>query len=592
MKRALFILAAIIVFAAPASSQKKSTGTSPSKHISIGKQSGQPASSATEGGAGKVKGGTSQPKYVKITRQVTKLPSLEIIDDSTWFSDFDGDRNIDGNETFTIHLTLVNNGPGPGTGLKALVSEKNNLTGITYNPEVILGNLDSGMTRHIEIPVFATADLSSSSAEFSVKISEANGFGTGVYSILLSTQAFRPPDVRVVDLTSRDSANIVKVQPFSVNVLVQNLGQGIAHGVEASLLLPKDVLVLSEKQSLKTAALDPGQTLDGKFDLVVKESFAGDSIPVKVRVREKYGIYAHDTLVWLAVRQKAGKKMIVQGSEQPSSVEIVKGSLSSDVDKNIPASGRIHSNRFALVIGNEHYRNAGSNEEDVIYAINDAGIFYKYARTTMGIPELNCILLRDATSGEMITNIRNIIERVKLRPDSAELVIFYAGHGFPDIESQAPFLVPVDGDVSNLQTTISLASVYGQLAATGAKRITVFLDACFSGGGRGEYGLLAQTRMAKIAPKQETLGGRMVVFSAATGTQVANPYPEQKHGMFTYFLLKKIQESKGRCTYGDLFDFLKFNVNENSLILNRQAQQPDIQTSSDAEGVWRNWSFN
>jgi hypothetical protein len=35
--------------------------------------------------------------------------------------------------------------------------------------------------------------------------------------------------------------------------------------------------------------------------------------------------------------------------------------------------------------------------------------------------------------------------------------------------------------------------------------------------------------------------GNMVVFSAAQGDETAYPNNDEKHGMFTYFLLKKLQ---------------------------------------------------
>ena len=80
--------------------------------------------------------------------------------------------------------------------------------------------------------------------------------------------------------------------------------------------------------------------------------------------------------------------------------------------------------------------------------------------------------------------------------------------------------------------------------------MTVFLDACFSGGGR-EAGLIA-SRGIKVTPKKDGLTGNIVVFSATSADQTAMSYKEKHHGMFTYFLLKKLQESNGVCTYKEL----------------------------------------
>ncbi len=51
--------------------------------------------------------------------------------------------------------------------------------------------------------------------------------------------------------------------------------------------------------------------------------------------------------------------------------------------------------------------------------------------------------------------------------------------------------------------------------------------------------------------------------------------------MFTYYLLKKIQETKGEVDYQSLIDYLKEKVNEQSLISNFKHQNPQIIISND-----------
>ena len=58
----------------------------------------------------------------------------------------------------------------------------------------------------------------------------------------------------------------------------------------------------------------------------------------------------------------------------------------------------------------------------------------------------------------------------------------------------------------------------------------------------------------KIKPKEETIAGNMVVFASSSGNESSGIYREQQHGYFTYFLLKKLQETKGELheKYGKL----------------------------------------
>ena len=65
------------------------------------------------------------------------------------------------------------------------------------------------------------------------------------------------------------------------------------------------------------------------------------------------------------------------------------------------------------------------------------------------------------------------------------------------------------------------------------------MDACFSGAQRGE-GMLISARGIALKTKQEIPQGNLIVFSAASDDQTAFPYKEKGHGLFTYYLLKKL----------------------------------------------------
>ena len=87
--------------------------------------------------------------------------------------------------------------------------------------------------------------------------------------------------------------------------------------------------------------------------------------------------------------------------------------------------------------------------------------------------------------------------------------------------------------------------------------------------------------------KEEKPQGNLVVFSAASGAETAYPYKEKGHGMFTYFLLKKLQETKGVVTLGELSDYITTNVKRQSVVTNRKAQAPTVMVSSSMENNWK-----
>jgi hypothetical protein len=263
----------------------------------------------------------------------------------------------------------------------------------------------------------------------------------------------------------------------------------------------------------------------------------------------------------------------------------------SGVDVNIPENTKV-TNRYALIIGNEDYQSMQrtlNSEQNVAFAVNDATVFRDYAIKTLGVEQENITFLTNATAGQMSQQIDKVCKMLSKLGNKAELIVYYAGHGYPDENTKVPYLIPVDVSASNLEMGIKLNDLYKNLSATNAKRIVVFLDACFTGGGRTS-GLLA-SRGIKVVPKEDALYGNIVVVSASSGLQSALPYQNEKHGMFSYYLLKKMQQSKGNTTLGDLFTFLKENVSLQSLKINNKEQDPTINFSLAVEKEYNSWNF-
>ena len=112
-----------------------------------------------------------------------------------------------------------------------------------------------------------------------------------------------------------------------------------------------------------------------------------------------------------------------------------------------------------------------------------------------------------------------------------------------------------------------------------ASQVIVILDACFSGTQRGEN-MLYSARGVALKAKKGIPTGNVVVLSAAQGDETAYPYSEQKHGLFTYYLLKKLKETKGECSLGELSQYVTSEVSKKSIIVNRKPQTPTVSAPS------------
>ena len=259
----------------------------------------------------------------------------------------------------------------------------------------------------------------------------------------------------------------------------------------------------------------------------------------------------------------------------------------SDVDRNIPSAKEENSNTFAVIIANENYR----REKKVDFAHNDGEVFRQYCLQALGLPESNVHCVKDATLNDFRAEMDWLSQVSDAYNGEARLIVYYAGHGVPDEKTLTSYLLPVDGYSSNINTGYKLADMYSSLSAYPAKSVMVFLDACFSGAKR-DGDMLASARGVAIKTKPATPKGNMVVLSAASGDETAYKYDEKSHGMFTYFLLKKIQEGGADTTLGELADYITMNVGRKSVVINMKPQTPTVSVSSELSSQWRKLTFN
>ncbi|MBQ8066015.1 MAG: leucine-rich repeat protein [Prevotella sp.] len=264
--------------------------------------------------------------------------------------------------------------------------------------------------------------------------------------------------------------------------------------------------------------------------------------------------------------------------------------VTSEVDSLIPYGSRLRPNTYALIIGNQNYRYAS----DVPYAIHDARVFSDYCKKTLGIPAVNVHIAEDATKQMILEEeLNDWLLSIPDREDK-RLIVYYAGHGVPDVKNKnKAYLLPTDVRGTSPQRGIALDELYKSLGDLAFERVSVFLDACFSGVNRNNEGVADGLRGVEIEAEEATFsGGNVVVFSAAQGNETAQGYPAQGHGLFTYFLLREIRYSLGDITYGLLSDALKANVSQQAQLLKmRKRQTPATNTSGDLHDSWRQLSF-
>ncbi|MCD8388174.1 MAG: caspase family protein [Bacteroidales bacterium] len=268
------------------------------------------------------------------------------------------------------------------------------------------------------------------------------------------------------------------------------------------------------------------------------------------------------------------------GGKAKREQKVIKGG-GSDVDIDIPETKKASEKTFAVIIANEDYEMVAT----VPMASNDGDAFRKYCNKTLGLPEKNIKYYSNASYGHMLRAMKDLKNIAAAYNGDLNVIFYYAGHGVPDESTKDAFLLPIDAEGTTTAGCYSLKKLYEELESLDANLVTVFLDACFSGAKR-EGGMLASARGIALKPKAEAPKGRMVVFSAASDEETAMAYDEKKHGLFTYYLLKKLQQTKGNVTLSELGDYLKTEVARTASVENSKPQHPTVAPSAAILDDW------
>lgn len=511
---------------------------------------------------------------------------LNVVPGTLQFVDQDNNNVIDANETCKIRFQISNTGRGDGYGCVARTTITGDDQGISIS-DVRLPVIPVGAKQWVEIPISANAYTQTGEVALSIVVDEPNGFGTEQIKSTIGTHKLKTPFINVVSYKVLGSATgtLERRKPFTLQIIVQNTDQGTAENVKVNVSTPNNVnRIGGDVASVTVAQLRAGESRTFEYELIANQE-AAEQMNIQIALSERHGRYAQSADIPLQFGQHIGSSIALNVERYDHEVEIKKASLISAVDENIPVTNKKNTNTFAVIIANEEYQSVAS----VPYAINDGNIFREYCVKTLGIPEKQVKYVPNATGNQIKAQV-NWLQNICEAFEDAQVIFYYAGHGIPDESSRTAYLLPVDGIGTDVSTGYKLDDLYSALGNIPTKNVTVFMDACFSGSKR-EQGMLASARGVAIKARSGMPQGNMVVFSAAQGDETAYPNNEEKHGMFTYFLLKKLQETKGDVTLYELGEYIKTNVSQQSILLNGKSQTPCVTPSASLDASWREWKL-
>lgn len=368
----------------------------------------------------------------------------------------------------------------------------------------------------------------------------------------------------------------------------------IASAVEAR---PKLVTIRLTGTSYEDIEMTIGNT--GRTEIIsmlpYEFKLSQDELPVRLKFRsDNYQYYQIDIPtkpyddcghVYLLKINESAQTSITRTNQQPAEQQPrqtpIKGIDTSHGINAAPYTGAKAENTFAIIIANEEYEMATHVE----MANNDGLAVKEYFTKTLGLTDKQILFYPNATFGKMNKAIKDMKSIAAAYNGNINLLVYYAGHGIPDNATKDAYLMPVDADGTDVSVCYSLKKLYDEIDAMKLNQTVVFLDACFSGAKR-DGDMIVQARGVAIEPNEEKPKGTTFVFCATSNEETAFSYKDQKHGLFTYFFLKRMQEKKDKLTLGDLATYIQENVSKQSVLINGKKQTPTIIIPDAVQGEW------
>ena len=195
----------------------------------------------------------------------------------------------------------------------------------------------------------------------------------------------------------------------------------------------------------------------------------------------------------------------------------------------------------ALIIGNDRYQDPHQRWPALETAVSDARAVSDILQQHYGFSDLE--VLENATRREILRALDRLSKRA-LPNDS--ILVYYAGHGFLDSESERGFWVPVDAEGVDSTTFLRNSTIRDELTtiASRAQHTLLISDSCFSGTllRRGTRGIATpnpdQDYLKKVSKKKSVR-----IISAGGVEYVDDNYRKSGHSPFTYFLLNELENN-------------------------------------------------
>jgi len=557
----------------------------------------------------KVVSAKSQPTKIELNPEYKRgLPP--ILYASLSFEDDNNNSILEANEKAKITLDIRNQGKGPAQDLRVTVKDSivdpNLLIGIVGKIPFLLPNEQT----RIVIPLSAGMEIKSAEHKLTLEIKEYFGYDMDPAYLYVNTIQFQEPrlafaGLEVVDLGEgtqaiRQDGKLQAGEQVKVKITIQNQGQNVSKNTRYTLKSrDQNIFIPDGEGTLGDLGIGEVKELWVTISPNKRVTTTGNLPLFLTLMNEPKRGQLVDQMLPLNLDQKPPDPVIlnVRADMDKLQKQVFRYEVNSDrmtvnvgnvIDIRQVSPSIIHRrNAIAVVIGIEKY------DHFVVapYAENDASLLQNYFKNALGIEKVYTYKSKEV-SGFFFDNTFNpsFGELQKaIKKGETDLFVFYSGHGIPSKDGSMVFLLPSDGRMEAIESQgYDLNKLYANLQKLGAKSVTVFMDACFSGASRGseQYktenltAMKGGVRIKTNVDQPWIADPAFTVFVSSEFSETSLSFDPSETGLFTYYLCAGMQgkadlDGDKKITSGELSRYVIDRVKETSIKI-RGLQTPQF----------------
>ena len=470
---------------------------------------------------------------------------------------------IENPEKPTITFTLKNTGKGQAYNVVAKVSTESTIVGLTFEKEVLIGNLDADKYTSVSIPIYTDSTLETSGGTFTVTITDGNRFAASPLNVNFQTRGGVSYSYVMVASHAYSSAT-GKAEvgaPITLKLKLKNTSSGEARSMKVNYIFPPNVMAVN-KLSEFIPVIPPGEEKEISVEFYASKEFTKQKINIGLNLEGAY-TNANDLIFDVKMNEPLPTTDIAI-AQNTAPVELPEVPLyrgSGDPLKGLNVSkskDMVIGKYYALIIGIDKYKGTWTPLQN---AVNDAKAIETLLKTKYKFDNFKTLYNEQANRVTIINEMEWLVANAKAEDN---VFIYYSGHGEFKQDLNKGFWVPVDAATNSTANYISNSDLQNYLGGIKSKHTLLVADACFSGDiFRGNTVSVPFEESEKYYKEVHNLASRQAMTSG--GIEPVMDGGKDGHSVFAYYLLKTLNENQNK--YFDasqIFNKVKIPVINNS----------------------------